>query len=132
MLPKATDPAVQAIDDRQEPTRNPGQRPVAGEARDCPSVFDNAGCGVSPGHRVSRHGEDRVHLSNPTGYTAYQRSDESALSQPLRAADRSSVFPEVGFLEDHCIYYRYLGVKQGCESRRQKNSTCSRPRFREI
>jgi hypothetical protein len=95
MLPKATDSEVGASDDRQDPTWNHGQRPVAGEAIDCPSVFDNAGCGVSPGHRVSRHEEDRVQdfLSTPTSFTADQLS---ALSQPLRAADRSSVCPEVG------------------------------------
>jgi hypothetical protein len=87
MLPKATEPAVGANDDRQEPTRNPGQRPVAGEARDS-SI-------ASPGRRVSRHEEDRVQdfLSTPTSSTAEQLN---ALSQPLRAADRSSVFPEVG------------------------------------
>jgi hypothetical protein len=104
MLPKAMDPEVGASDDRQEPTRNPGQRPVAG------SASDKAGCGVSTGHRVSRHEEDRVQdfLTTTTSCTAEQLY---ALSQPLRAADRSSVFPEVGFLEDHCIYYRYLAVK---------------------
>ena len=92
MLPKAMDPAVGASDDRQETTWNHGQRLVAGAAR------DKDGCGASPGHRVSRHGEDRVQdfHSTPTGYTADHRSDEPALSQPLRAADRSSVFPEVG------------------------------------
>jgi hypothetical protein len=89
------DPEVGANDDRQEPTRNPGQRPVAGAAKDCPSLFDNAGCGVSPGHRASRHEEDRVQdfLTTTTSCTAEQLY---ALSQPLRAADRSSVFPEVG------------------------------------
>ena len=89
MLPKVTDPEVRASDDRQEPTRNPGQRPVAGGAR------DNAGCGASTGHRVSRHEGVRVQnfLSTTTSCTAEQLS---ALSQPLRAADRSSVFPEVG------------------------------------
>jgi hypothetical protein len=104
MLPKATDPVVRASDDRQEPTRNPGQRPVPGAAR------DKAECGASPVHRGSRHEEDRVQdfLSTPTSCAAEQLY---ALSQRLRAADRSSVFPEVGFLEDHCIYYRYLGVK---------------------
>jgi hypothetical protein len=90
MLPKATDPAVGASDDRrQEPTRNPGQRPVAGGAR------DKVGLDASPGHRVSRHEEDRLQdfLSTTTSCTAEQ---QSALSQPLRAADMSSVFPEVG------------------------------------
>jgi hypothetical protein len=89
MLPKATDSEVGASDDRQEPTRNPGQRPVGGAAR------DKAGCGASPVHRVSRHEEDHVQdfLSPTTSCTAEQLN---ALSQPLRAADRSSVFPEVG------------------------------------
>jgi hypothetical protein len=90
MLPKTTYSEVGASDDRrQEPTRNPGQRPVAGAAR------DQAGCGASPVHHVSRHEEDHVQafLSTPTSCTADQLS---ALSQPLRAADRSSVFPEVG------------------------------------
>jgi hypothetical protein len=106
MLPKATDPAIRASDDRQEPTRNPGHSPVAGAAR------DKAGCGASTGHRVSHHEEDRVQdfLSTSNSCTAEQLY---ALSQPLRAADRSSVFPEVGSwkiiaFNTCCRIHRYL------------------------